>query len=182
MRPSNGSTATIFAPGIRGRPALPISCASPKTRWCCWRTSAPQCTVPRKVDMTANSEDLAGRAALKLIAGGLGLAALGGPGACAPATSTASSSALAQPRPSPGPAPERFLAAPPMDTVRIGFVGVGGQGTAHVRNLLRGEGCGIKAVDDIGPEKVTKTHDLMEQAGLPPPTGYSLRATDFVRM
>jgi len=132
--------------------------------------------------MTANSDDLDRRDALKLIAGGLGLAALGGTAACAPATSTASSSALAQPRPSPGPAPERFLAAPPMDTVRIGFVGVGGQGTAHVHNLLRVEGCVIKAVDDIVPEKVTKTQDLVEQAGFPRPTGYSRGPTDFVRM
>src|SRR2546429_3468045 len=132
--------------------------------------------------MTANSDDLDRRDALKLIAGGLGLAGLGGTAACAHATSAASSSSLSQLQPSPGLAPERFLAAPPMDTVRIGFVGVGGQGTAHVHNLLRVEGCVIKAVDDIVPEKVTKTHDLMEQAGLPPPTGYSLRATDFVRM
>src|SRR2546429_6529996 len=155
MRPSNGSTATIFSPRIRGRPALPISCASPKTRWCCWRTSAPQCTVPREVDMTANSDDLDRRDALKLIAGGLGLAALGGTAACAPATSTASSSALAQPRPSPGPAPERFLAAPPMDTVRIGFVGVGGQGAAHVHNPPRVEGGGIQGAADTVPAKGT---------------------------
>ena len=132
--------------------------------------------------MTANSDDLDRRDALKLIAGGLGLAALGGTAACAPATSAASSSALAQPRPSPEPAPERFLAAPPMDTVRIGFVGVGGQGTAHVHNLLRVEGCVIKAVDDIVPEKVTKIQDLVEQAGFPRPTGYSRGPTDFVRM
>src|SRR5207248_3085420 len=71
---------------------------------------------------------------------------------------------------------------PPMDTVRIGFVGVGGQGTAHVHNLLRVEGCVIKAVDDIVPEKVTKIQDLVEQAGFPRPTGYSRGPTDFVRM
>src|SRR2546430_7369107 len=27
-------------------PAPPTSCASPKTRWCCWRTSCPTCIVP----------------------------------------------------------------------------------------------------------------------------------------
>ena len=132
--------------------------------------------------MTINSDDLDRREALKLIAGGLGLAALGGTAACAPATSAASSSAASQLLRSAGPAPDRFLAAPPIDTVRIGFVGVGGQGTAHVENLLRIEGCVIKAVDDIVPEKVTRIQDLVEHAGFPRPTGYSRSPTDFVRM
>src|SRR5436189_6127209 len=129
--------------------------------------------------MARNDDDLDRRDALKLIAGGLGLAALGAEAAaCAPTVRAASS----EPRRSAAPAPDRFLAAPPMDTVRIGFVGVGGQGTAHVHNLLRVEGCVIKAVDDIVPEKVTKTQDLVEQAGFPRPTGYSRGPTDFVRM
>src|SRR5438270_6530230 len=162
------------------------------TRWTCplarcWRavvTSSDGFSGPwqGEVHMTANSDDLDRRDAPNLTAGGLGLAALGGPAACAPATSAASSSALAQPQPHSGPAPERFVAAPAMDTVRIGFVGVGGQGTAHVHNLLRVEGCVIKAVDDIVPEKVTKIQDLVEQAGFPRPTGYSRGPTDFVRM
>src|SRR6266540_1858137 len=132
--------------------------------------------------MTVNNDDLDRREALKLIAGGLGLAALGGTAACATATSAASSSSASQLLRSPGSAPERFLAAPPMDTVRIGFVGVGGQGTAHVENLLRIEGCVIKAVDDIVPEKVTRIQDLVEHVGFPRPTGYSRGPTDFVRM
>src|SRR6266511_1377384 len=132
--------------------------------------------------MTMSSDDLDRREALKLIVGGLGLAALGGTAACAPATSAASSSSPSQLLPRAGPAPERFLAASPMETVRIGFVGVGGQGTAHVHNLLRVEGCVITAVDDIVPEKVTTIQDLVEQAGFPRPTGYSRGPTDFVRM
>ncbi len=111
--------------------------------------------------MARNSDNLDRREALKVIAGGLGLA-------CAPTVLAASAE--------PGP----FFAAPPMDTVRIGFVGVGGMGSAHVRNLLRVEGCVIKAVDDIVPEKVTRMQDLVEQAGLPRPTGYSRGPTDFV--
>src|SRR2546427_1713519 len=85
--------------------------------------------------MTPNSDDLDRRDALKLIAGGLGLAALGGTAACAHTVRAAS----VEPRHHSGPAPERFVAAPPMDTVRIGFVGVGGMGSAHVRNLIRSE-------------------------------------------
>lgn len=123
--------------------------------------------------MTTSSDDLDRREALKLI-GGLGIAALGAEATgCAPTVSS---------KRNPGSAPERFLAAPPMDTVRIGFVGVGGQGTAHVENLLRIEGCVIKAVDDIVPEKVTRIQDLVEHAGFPRPTGYSRSPTDFVRM
>src|SRR5438094_2316871 len=109
--------------------------------------------------MTPNSNDLDRRDALKLIAGGLGLAALGGTGACAHPAGAAS----VEPRPHSGTAPERFLAAPPMDTVRIGFVGVGGQGSAHVHNLLRVEGCVVKAGDAIGPGKETKVQALAEQ-------------------
>src|SRR6266568_5064831 len=111
--------------------------------------------------MARNDDDLDRRDALKLIAGGLGLAALGAEAvACAPTVRAASS----EPRRSAAPAPDRFLAAPPMDTVRIGFVGVGGMGSAHVRNLLRVEGCVIKAVDDIVPEKVTRILDLVYNA------------------
>ncbi len=120
--------------------------------------------------MTSSTDDLDRREALKLIAGGLGLAVVGGSAACAQTVRATSS----EPRP--------FSAAPPIETVRIGFVGVGGQGTAHVENLLRIEGCVIKAVDDIVPEKVTRIQDLVEHAGFPRPTGYSRSPTDFVRM
>jgi len=128
--------------------------------------------------MTPNSDDLDRRDALKLIAGGLGLAALGGTAACAHTVRAAS----VEPRHHSGPAPERFVAAPPMDTVRIGFVGVGGMGSAHVRNLIRVEGCVIQAVGDIVPEKVSRMQDLVAEAGFHRPTGYSRGPWDFVRM
>lgn len=125
--------------------------------------------------MTPSNElEIDRREALKLVAAGL--AALGGAAACAPAVRAAAST------PTLGPAPGEFFAAPPLDTVRIGFVGVGGQGSAHVRNLLRIEGCVIRAVDDIVPEKVIRIQDLVEQAGFPRPAGYSRGPTDFVRM
>lgn len=120
--------------------------------------------------MTPTRDDLDRREALKVIAGGLGLATLGGTAACAHAASASSVE------------PRGLLAAPPMDTVRIGFVGVGGMGSAHVRNLLRIEGCVIKAVGDIVPEKVSRIQDLVAAAGFPRPTGYSRGPRDFVRM
>ncbi|MYB20419.1 MAG: hypothetical protein F4Y16_15775, partial [Holophagales bacterium] len=41
------------------------------------------------------------------------------------------------------------FAAPPLERVRIGFVGVGLQGGGHVRNFLRIEGVDLVAVCDI---------------------------------
>lgn len=130
-------------------------------------------------EMTATNQDLSRREALKLAAAGLGLAALGDLAGCAPAARASASEPL---RADVGPAPGEFFAAPPIPTVRIGFVGVGGMGSAHVRNLLRVPGCVIQAVDDIVPEKVTRIQDLAEQAGFPRPAGYSRSPTDFVRM
>lgn len=81
-----------------------------------------------------------------------------------------------------GPAsPERF-SAPPMDVVRIGYVGVGGMGTNHVKNLLAIEGVQLAAVCDIVEEKVANAQLLARQAGQPKPAGYSQGDHDFVRM
>src|SRR2546427_438664 len=61
------------------------------------------------------------------------------------------------------PAP---FAAPPMERVRIGFVGVGGMGTVHVRNLLQIEGAQIRAVCDIVEDKVTRALKLVRRGML----------------
>jgi hypothetical protein len=82
----------------------------------------------------------------------------------------------------PGQAPEQPFAAPPLDVVRIGFVGVGGMGTVHCRNLLRIEGVQLTAVCDIVEEKVRRIQDMVVEAGQPRPTGYSRGEWDFVRM
>jgi hypothetical protein len=71
---------------------------------------------------------------------------------------------------------------PPIDPVRIGFVGVGGMGSAHVRNFLKIEGVEIKAVCDIVEEKVARIQAWCEEAGLPRPEGYSRGDWDFKRL
>ncbi len=81
-----------------------------------------------------------------------------------------------------GPAPEHPLVTPPMDRVRIGFVGVGLQGSSHVRNFLAIDGVEIVAVCDIVPEKVRRIQDWCRDAGLPEPSGYSRGETDFRRL
>ncbi|MBE7560443.1 Gfo/Idh/MocA family oxidoreductase [bacterium] len=72
--------------------------------------------------------------------------------------------------------------ARPLSEVRIGFVGVGGMGSGHVRNLLRIPGARITAVCDIVEARVKRAQDWVEQAGQPRPTGYSRGETDFVRL
>jgi predicted dehydrogenase len=79
--------------------------------------------------------------------------------------------------------PETLLfAAPPIERVRVGFVGVGGQGMTHVEYFLRLEGVQVKAICDIVPEKVTRAQRLVEEAGGARPTGYDRGPRDFERM
>lgn len=80
------------------------------------------------------------------------------------------------------PAPSWPFSAPPMKRVRVGFVGVGGMGTNHVRNLLRIPGVELKAVCDIVSGKVEHVQRLTVQAGQPKPKGYSKGPLDFKRM
>lgn len=72
--------------------------------------------------------------------------------------------------------------ASPIETVRVGFVGVGGMGSAHCKNLLKIEGVEIRAVCDIVPEKVERIQRWVADAGFKRPTGYSKGEFDFKRM
>jgi predicted dehydrogenase len=81
-----------------------------------------------------------------------------------------------------GPARSELFAAPPIDLVRIGFVGVGGMGSVHVKNLLKIEGVEMRAICDIVEEKVIRAQKWVEEAGQPKPAGYSRGEYDFVRM
>jgi hypothetical protein len=75
-----------------------------------------------------------------------------------------------------------LFAAPPIDVVRIGFVGVGHQGASHVENFLKIDGVEIRAVCDIVPAKVEKVRALVTAAGRPAPAGYSRGPDDYRRM
>jgi hypothetical protein len=75
-----------------------------------------------------------------------------------------------------------LFAAPPIETVRIGFVGIGGQGSDHVRNLLRIPGCRITAVCDIRPERTEWATEQIIDAGHPAPTVYTRGPRDFERL
>jgi hypothetical protein len=75
----------------------------------------------------------------------------------------------------------QFKVAPVL-TVRVGFVGVGGMGSAHVQNYLNIEGVEVKAICDIVPEKVARAQKWVVAAGQPEPSGYSKGPRDFERM
>ena len=74
------------------------------------------------------------------------------------------------------------FAAPAIDQVRIGFVGVGLQGSDHIRNLLRIPGCRIQAVCDIRPERTEWATKEITAAGHPPPASYTRGPRDFERL
>jgi predicted dehydrogenase len=78
--------------------------------------------------------------------------------------------------------PDPFLVAPPMERVRIGFVGVGGMGMVHVENLLHIPGAEIRAVCDVVEGKVVQAQERIVKAGFPKPAGFSRGPRDFERM
>ncbi|WP_412069416.1 Gfo/Idh/MocA family protein [Rubrivirga sp. IMCC43871] len=131
------------------------------------------------------------RSLLKLGALGLGGAAAGGLG-CATAAEAANASAGARalaPRAaldavpsSIGPAPTGFLAAPPIETVRIGFVGVGLQGGSHVRNFLKIDGVEIVAICDIDAPRAREVAGWVVDDGRRAPTLYTAGDRDYERM
>ena len=125
-----------------------------------------------------NLDFLGRRELLKLGAAGLGLGATSG------LSSTPASADLdhQQQRPDMGPAPAKLFAADPIDVVRIGFVGVGGMGGAHVRNFLGLEGIEIVALCDIDSARNEEVSSWVTDDGRAPPTMYGRHETDFVRM
>jgi hypothetical protein len=59
-------------------------------------------------------------------------------------------------------------AAPKLDTVRIGFIGLGNRGPGHVSTMSLLEGVEIKALCDLVPEEVEKTGKRLESRGIKP--------------
>ena len=83
-------------------------------------------------------------------------------------------------------APQAARSAPfstaPIPLVRIGYVGVGLQGSGHVRNLLRIPGCRITAVCDVRSERTDWATQAVTAAGQPPPAVYNRGPRDFERL
>jgi hypothetical protein len=75
-----------------------------------------------------------------------------------------------------------FLAAPPIEMVRIGYVGVGLQGGSHVQNLLKIPACRVTAVCDIRQERTDWATKAITEAGHPAPKSYTNGPRDFERL
>lgn len=58
-------------------------------------------------------------------------------------------------------------AAPKIDTVRVGFIGLG-RGQGHVMNMSLLEGVDIKALSDLIPERIENSRKQVEAAGFKP--------------
>lgn len=61
-------------------------------------------------------------------------------------------------------------AAPKIETVRVGFIGLGSRGPGHVNNMALLEGVEIKALCDLLPEEVDKVRKRIENYGIKPDT------------
>jgi hypothetical protein len=59
-------------------------------------------------------------------------------------------------------------AAPPLETVRIGFIGIGNRGAGALRRFVRIEGVKITALSDIDPGKADRGREFVRQYGHDP--------------
>jgi hypothetical protein len=71
------------------------------------------------------------------------------------------------------------LKCPPLNNVRVGFIGVGNRGQSLMSNLLDVDGIEIKAVCDIVPERVKSAQKRVTSKGRSEPAGYSKGETHF---
>ena len=70
----------------------------------------------------------------------------------------------------------------PIETVRVGFVGIGLKGMEHVANLLRIDGVELRAVCDIREEACASARREARALGRREPTAYTRGERDFERM
>jgi predicted dehydrogenase len=59
-------------------------------------------------------------------------------------------------------------AAPKLETVRMGFIGLGQRGPGHLKNMTKVEGVEIKALCDLRPESIEQAKKRMESPDLKP--------------
>jgi len=74
------------------------------------------------------------------------------------------------------------LTAPPMDTVRVGFIGLGMRGPGAVERFAQIEGTAIKGLCDVEADRVEECQKLLEKLGRPRATGYSGSVEAYKKM
>ncbi|MCQ2167602.1 MAG: Gfo/Idh/MocA family oxidoreductase [Bacteroidales bacterium] len=65
------------------------------------------------------------------------------------------------------------MACEPIDTVRVGFVGLGGRGYSAVGRYLQVPGTKITAICDKYPEKVSAAQEMLKENGFPKAAEYT---------
>ncbi len=78
-----------------------------------------------------------------------------------------------EPAPQPGQEDMLAFAAEPIDTVRVGFVGLGMRGPGAVRRFTYLEGVKIVALCDLEPDRASAAQKILLDKGLPGAAEYS---------
>ena len=63
--------------------------------------------------------------------------------------------------------------------VQLGFIGVGGRGRSHLRNILRRDDIHVNAICDIDPDAIEKTLAMISEAGYEKPAVYTENENSF---
>ncbi|MBR2585004.1 MAG: Gfo/Idh/MocA family oxidoreductase [Thermoguttaceae bacterium] len=64
------------------------------------------------------------------------------------------------------------FAAPPIENLRVGYIGMGNRGLASIRRLSKIEGVEIRAIGDCYEYPITQARDYFASIGYPPPAEY----------
>ena len=106
-------------------------------------------------------------------------------GAGAAATGLAACSSLGTGATRRAPAGATYMgdfAAAPLDTVRLGFIGVGARGPGHLNNAMKCEGVEVVAICDNHAPAAERWAERVADAGRPAPRTYTDGDEDFLRM
>ena len=80
------------------------------------------------------------------------------------------------------PAEVRAGRLQPRETIRLGFVGIGGRGTYHLDAALGMEGVEVPALCEIRDDRLQRAKQMVEDSNRPTPSLYGRGETDFKRM
>src|SRR5690554_1239534 len=70
-------------------------------------------------------------------------------------------------------------AAPKIDLLRIGYIGIGGRGLAAVKRMSLLEGVEIKALSDLHMDRVNAAQEHLKKLGMPEAKGYADGSQDL---
>ena len=74
------------------------------------------------------------------------------------------------------------FAVPPLDTVRLAFLGVGGRGAGLLGEFLKLDGVAVNAVFDTNPAHAESAANKVAASGQPPPATYTGGETEVKRL